>query len=93
MNAPSLEDVEAARPRVYAHLQPTPLLRHPLLDEWIGCETWVKHENHNPTGAFKIRGGLNLDPLITHRIPAAEFQKGFDAIKAGNAGKVVMSWD
>jgi threonine 3-dehydrogenase len=40
-----------------------------------------------------IRGGLNLDPLITHRIPAAEFQKGFDAIKAGNAGKVVMSWD
>jgi threonine 3-dehydrogenase len=40
-----------------------------------------------------IRGGLNLDPLITHRIPAAEFQKGFDAIKAGNAGKVVMKWD
>jgi threonine 3-dehydrogenase len=39
-----------------------------------------------------IRGGLNLEPLITHRVPAAEFQKGFDAIFAGNAGKVVMSW-
>jgi threonine 3-dehydrogenase len=34
-----------------------------------------------------------LEALITHRIPAAEFQKGFDAIKAGVAGKVVMSWD
>ncbi len=40
-----------------------------------------------------IRGGLNLEPLITHRIKAADFQEGFDAIKAGKAGKVVMSWD
>jgi threonine 3-dehydrogenase len=40
-----------------------------------------------------IRGGLDLEALITHRIAAAEFQKGFDAIKVGNAGKVVMSWD
>ena len=40
-----------------------------------------------------IRGGLNLEPLITHRVKAANFQKGFDAIFAGHAGKVVMSWD
>ena len=39
-----------------------------------------------------IRNGVNLEPLITHRIAAADFQQGFDAIFAGNAGKVVMSW-
>ena len=49
-----------ARPHVYAALQPTPLLRHPLLAERLGPDVWVKHENHNPTGAFKVRGGLNL---------------------------------
>ena len=57
---PGLDEVAAARPRVYAVMQRSPMLRHPLLDEWLGCEAWVKHENHNPTGAFKIRGGLNL---------------------------------
>ena len=60
MQAPTYEDVLAARPRVYARMRPSPLLKHPLLDEWIGRSTWVKHENHNPTGSFKIRGGLNL---------------------------------
>ena len=57
---PTLQDVLDARPRIYAVMQRPPMLRHPLLEEWLGCETWVKHENHNPTGAFKIRGGLNL---------------------------------
>jgi len=57
---PTLDDVAAARRRVYAVMQPSPMLRHPLLEQWLGCEAWVKHENHNPTGAFKIRGGLNL---------------------------------
>ena len=56
----TLDEIVAARPRVYEHVTPTALLRHPLLDEWLGCEAWVKHENHNPTCAFKIRGGLNL---------------------------------
>ena len=40
-----------------------------------------------------IRGGLNLEPLITHRLAAEKFQDGFDAIKQGVAGKVVMSWE
>jgi len=60
MNTPTLHDIYAARTRVYRALRPTPLLRHPLLDEETGLRILVKHENHNPTGAFKVRGGLNL---------------------------------
>ena len=49
------------RERVYRTMKPSPLLRHPLLAaEATGLDVLVKHENHNPTGAFKVRGGLNL---------------------------------
>ena len=60
MKPPTLDDVYAARSRVYSFLQPSPLLRHPLLSAEIGLDVLVKHENHNPTCSFKIRGGLNL---------------------------------
>jgi threonine dehydratase len=60
MRAPTLADVYAARERVYRVVRPTPLMRHPLLAAEIGLDVFVKHENHNPTGAFKVRGGLNL---------------------------------
>jgi threonine dehydratase len=56
----TLADVLAARRTVLRTLRPTPLLRHPLLDAETGLEISVKHENHNPTNAFKVRGGLNL---------------------------------
>ncbi|OFW07670.1 MAG: hypothetical protein A3I61_17720 [Acidobacteria bacterium RIFCSPLOWO2_02_FULL_68_18] len=83
MSPPSLQDLEAARARVYAHLRPTPLLRHPLLDQWLGCAVWVKHENHNPTGAFKIRGGLNLVAQLT----ADERRRGVVSASTGNHGQ------
>ena len=57
MDLPVLADVLAARSRIAPHMQPSPLLRHPLLAAWTGTDTWVKHENHNPTGSFKVRGG------------------------------------
>jgi threonine dehydratase len=60
MKPPTMDDVYAARDRVYSFLQPTPLLRHPLLSKELGVDVLVKHENHNPTCSFKIRGGLNL---------------------------------
>src|SRR5919202_3654166 len=60
MQPPALQDVYAARERVYRVIRPTPLLRHPLLAQETGLDVLVKHENHNPTGAFKVRGGLNL---------------------------------
>src|SRR5215471_243447 len=60
MTSPTLRDIYDARARVYSALQPTPLIRHPLLHAETGLDVYVKHENHNPTGAFKVRGGLNL---------------------------------
>ncbi len=83
MEPPTYADVLAARPRVYAHLQPSPLLHHPLLDEWVGCRVLVKHENHNPTGSFKIRGGLNLVAQLDDR----ERGRGVVAASTGNHGQ------
>jgi threonine dehydratase len=83
MEPPTYADVVAARPRVYAHLRPSPLLHHPLLDEWIGCRVLVKHENHNPTGSFKIRGGLNL----VGQLDEHERQRGVIAASTGNHGQ------
>ena len=83
MQPPTLDDVAGARARVYAHMRPSPLLHHPLLDEWIGCRVWVKHENHNPTGSFKIRGGLNL----VAQLDEGERQRGVVAASTGNHGQ------
>jgi threonine dehydratase len=52
------EELEQARAQVHAVFPGTPQYRWPLLAERIGTEVWVKHENHTPTGAFKVRGGL-----------------------------------
>jgi threonine dehydratase len=85
VQGPTISDVINARPRVYAVMQRSPMLRHPLLDEWLGCETWVKHENHNPTGAFKIRGGLNL---LAHLSPD-EHRRGVISASTGNHGQSI----
>src|SRR5687768_6087510 len=83
MQPPTYQDVLDARPRVYEHLRPSPLRNYPLLDEWAGCCVWVKHENHNPTGAFKIRGGLNLVAQLT----AEERRRGIISASTGNHGQ------
>lgn len=57
---PTLHDIIAARPHVYRHLKPTPLYPYCGLSELLGAKVWVKHENHQPVGAYKVRGGLNL---------------------------------
>lgn len=54
----SLAELEAAATLVHASMSPTAQLCWPLLCEAVGTELWVKHENHAPTGAFKVRGGL-----------------------------------
>ncbi|HEX8605510.1 MAG TPA: threonine dehydratase [Pseudoduganella sp.] len=67
MNAlPTLSDIEAAATIVYGAMPPTPQFSWPLLNEALGTETWVKHENHTPIGAFKVRGGL----VHLHRLAA-----------------------
>ena len=83
--APTLDDVREARPRVYGVMQPSPMLRHPLLEEWLGCEAWIKHENHNPTGAFKIRGGLNL----LAQLSPDDRRRGVISASTGNHGQSI----
>jgi len=64
----TLPDLEAAARVVYAAMPPTAQYAWPLLAERVGAEAWVKHENHTPTGAFKVRGGLvYLDDLRRER--------------------------
>ena len=58
MNLPTLEEIEAAARLVYRHMPPTPQYRWPRLREHAGTDVWLKHENHTPIGAFKLRGGL-----------------------------------
>jgi threonine dehydratase len=62
MNArgPTRAALEAAARVVHAAIAPTPQYCWPLLSKRVGAEVWVKHENHTPTGAFKLRGGLVL---------------------------------
>jgi threonine dehydratase len=55
---PPLEQLEDAASVVYETMAPTPQYAWPLLKSAVGAEIWVKHENHTPVGAFKLRGGL-----------------------------------
>jgi threonine dehydratase len=66
-------------------MRPSALLKHPLLDEALGLDTWVKHENHNPTCAFKIRGGLNL----VSRLSPDERRRGVVSASTGNHGQSI----
>ena len=56
----SLNETLRARTVIRPYLKPTPLRRYESLCRLLGTNVWVKHENHNPTGTFKIRGGINL---------------------------------
>jgi threonine dehydratase len=84
MQIPSLNDVYAARERVYRVVKPTPLMQHPLLNEETGLDIRVKHENHNPTGAFKVRGGANLIATLS---PAE--RRGVITATTGNHGQSI----
>ena len=82
---PDLADVLGARQRIAPHLRPTPLYRYPALDALTGAALWVKHENHQPVGAFKVRGGVNL----VSRLSADERHRGVIAASTGNHGQSV----
>jgi threonine dehydratase len=80
----TLVDVQAARSVVYRTLRPTPLLSHALLTAHTGLNLFVKHENHNPTGAFKVRGGLNLIASLN-----ADERRGVITATTGNHGQSI----
>ncbi|MGJ3260696.1 MAG: threonine dehydratase [Rhodospirillales bacterium] len=81
-----LKDIAAAAEIVYRHMRPTPEISWPLLNERTGAEVIVKHENHTPIGAFKVRGGLNY----MTRLKAAEPDcPGVITATRGNHGQSV----
>ena len=82
---PDLAEVFAARRRIAPYLKPTPLYSYPALDALTGARVRVKHENHQPVGAFKVRGGVNLVSQLT----ADERRRGVIAASTGNHGQSV----
>lgn len=85
LQEPALPDVLDAAKQIRPYLQPTPLRRYPALDRLVGAEVHVKHENFNPTGAFKVRGGINL----ISRLSEDERERGVIAASTGNHGQSV----
>lgn len=85
MQPPTFADVLAARQVVGRHLRRTLLANYPSLDALVGAHVLVKHENQQPTGAFKVRGGVNL----VSRLSAAERGRGVVAASTGNHGQSV----
>lgn len=85
LREPDFTDVLDAARRIRPYLPATPLRRYPSLDRLVGAEVHVKHENHNPTGAFKVRGGVNL----VSRLSDDERERGLIAASTGNHGQSV----
>jgi threonine dehydratase len=86
MLLPGLAALQAAANVVHGVVPPTPQIRWPLLCARVGAEVWVKHENHSPVGAFKIRGGMVYFEELTRRDPGIT---GVIAATRGNHGQSV----
>jgi threonine dehydratase len=83
---PTLHDIEAAAQVVYREFGPTPQYRWATLSARLGADCWVKHENHTPAGAFKIRGGLTyFDQLKAH----GELPREVISATRGNHGQSI----
>jgi threonine dehydratase len=82
---PVLADVLEARRRISPYLRPTPLFSYAGLNELLGAEVFVKHENHQPVGAFKVRGGINLISQLSPQ----ERERGVIAASTGNHGQSI----
>jgi threonine dehydratase len=83
MNLPEYADVVAAAPVVHQYVKPTPLYEWPALSRLLGCRYYLKHENHTPTTAFKVRGGIYL----VSRLPEAQKRRGILGCTTGNHGQ------
>jgi threonine dehydratase len=86
MKLPTLEQIEEAQKLLYRYMPPTPQYTWPLLNERLGAEAWVKHENHSPVGAFKLRGALVYMDWLKHTEGAPT---GVVAATRGNHGQGV----
>ena len=80
----SLDDVARAAKHMYQHMPATPQYSWPLINEAVGTEVWVKHENHTPAGAFKVRGGMTFMQWLRQSQPHC---KGIITATRGNHGQ------
>lgn len=85
MNLPTFVDVLRARRTLSPYLKPTPLYHYKSLDAIVGAEVWLKHENHQPIGAFKIRGGVNF----MANLPPEARARGVITASTGNHGQSI----
>ena len=85
LQPPAFTDVLAARRRIAPYLSPTPLYSYEALSERAGTDVWVKHENHQPIGAFKVRGGVNL----VAQLSPEERELGVISASTGNHGQSI----
>ena len=85
MNLPTLLDVLLAQRVIGDFLSPTPLHHYPALDQLLGARVYVKHENYQPIGVFKVRGGINF---LSH-LTAVEREQGVITASTGNHGQSI----
>jgi threonine dehydratase len=83
LNLPTYADVVAAAPVVHRYIEPTPLYEWPALSQMLGCRFYLKHENHTPTTAFKVRGGVYL----VSRLSEEQRRRGILGCTTGNHGQ------
>lgn len=86
MKLPSLEQIHEAQQLIYRHMPPTPQYTWPLLNQRLGAEAWIKHENHSPVGAFKLRSALVYVNWLKQTQPDVT---GLVAATRGNFGQGV----
>src|SRR5438128_2497452 len=81
---PSFAELESAAELVHRFVPPTPQYSWPLLNQRAGCEVWMKHENHTPVGAFKVRGGIVYMDWLRRAHPET---RGVISATRGNHGQ------
>ncbi|MCS6806686.1 MAG: threonine/serine dehydratase [Acidobacteriota bacterium] len=85
MAIPTMTQILEARQLIRRYLPRTPLYEYPALSSWLGCTAYVKHENYQPVGAFKVRGGINL----MARLSDEERRRGVITASTGNHGQSI----
>jgi threonine dehydratase len=86
MELPSIDQIHSAQTLIYRHMPATPQYSWPLINERLGAEVWIKHENHTPVGAFKLRGALVYATWLKETQPGLA---GVVAATRGNFGQGV----
>ena len=85
MHIPTFQDVLHARRQIHPYLKRTPIYSYPTINALVGTEVFIKHENYQPVGAFKVRGGINLISQLSPQ----ERERGVIAASTGNHGQSV----